>query len=476
MRPSELLHTNGFRLGLLYTALFGIASLLLFGLVYWRICDYSSGQVDSWLVREVDGRVALPLTDLERALNVRAAADLDRTRPMTLFSAGGTWLAGDRALLPSPRPALDQPFRFAMRRHDEAVPFRGILHRLPAGEMLLVARDTSDIDDLRRTLASALLLGGAVVLLLGLTSAVITGGAALGRVERVRSAIESIVNGNFGARLPRDGGGGAVDLLIQVVNRMLDDIERLMHEVKGVTDEIAHDLRTPLTRLLAGLERARRRARSLEECDAAIEEAIVETRGILATFGALLRIAEVESGARRVGFTSIELNCVAADVADFYEPLAERKDIALVLEGSPAAIELSGDPSLLFEAIGNLVDNAIKFTPPGGRVTLRVFGADGSLGFEVGDSGPGIPESERNLVLRRFHRAERSRHTPGAGLGLSLVAAVAKLHGLSLAIEDGNPGCRMRLWRNAPGHVAVERSGDAGREPPAAAGLTPALR
>src|SRR5205807_1257791 len=217
---------------------------------------------------------------------------------------------------------------------------------------------------------------------------------------------------------------------------------------KGVTDEIAHDLRTPLTRLLAGLERARRRAHSVAEYGGAVDEAIAETRGILATFGALLRIAEVEAGARRAGFTTLDLNTLAADVSDFYEPLAERKGISLLLEAEGTPAEIAGDPSLLFEAISNLVDNAIKFTPPGGQVILRILDGSDRLGFEVCDTGPGIPEAERNAVLQRFHRAERSRHTPGSGLGLSLVAAVARLHGLHLVIDDAGPGCRVRLWRD----------------------------
>src|SRR5439155_13234754 len=294
----------------------------------------------------------------------------------------------------------------------------------------------------------AMAAGGLVVLVLGLAGAAIVGAGSLGRINRVTDAIERIVRGDLSERLPHGGTAGDLDRLIHVVNRMLDDIERLMHEVKGVTDEIAHDLRTPLTRLLAGLERARRRAQSVEEYGRAVEEAIAETRGILATFGALLRIAEVEAGARRAGFTTLDLNTVAADVTDFYEPLAERKGISLVLEGDGAPAEIAGDPSLLFEAISNLVDNAIKFPPAGGHVILRILDGSDRLGFEVCDTGPGIPETERNAVLQRFHRAERSRHTPGSGLGLSLVAAVARLHGLHLAIEGAEPGCLVRLWRD----------------------------
>jgi len=249
---------------------------------------------------------------------------------------------------------------------------------------------------------------------------------------------------------------------------MLDDIERLMHEVKGVTDEIAHDLRTPLTRLLAGLERARRRAGTAEEYGAAVEEAIAETRAILVTFGALLRIAEVEAGARRAGFTILDLNTLAADVTDFYEPLAERKGVSLSLQTHRTPAKLPGDPSLLFEAMGNLVDNAIKFTPPGGRVALRILDGSERLAIEVIDNGPGIPEAERDAVLQRFHRAEKSRHTPGSGLGLSLVAAVARLHDLHLLIEDAEPGCRITLWRNRIAPPTVEQP-DYAEAPPALA-------
>jgi signal transduction histidine kinase len=234
-----------------------------------------------------------------------------------------------------------------------------------------------------------------------------------------------------------------------------------MHEVKGASDGIAHDLRTPLTRLLAGLERAHRRAASAGEYAAAVEEAIVETRGILATFSAMLRISEVEDGARRAGFSQLDLGQVATDVTELYDPLAEGKGVALALENpGPGPAELPGDPSLLFEAIGNLVDNAIKFTPPGGRVTVRVVRDGGKLGIAVADTGPGIPAVEREAVLRRFYRGEKSRHTTGSGLGLTLVAAVARLHGLRLTIEDAAPGCRVTLWR-APAAGAAGASSPA---------------
>lgn len=472
----DLRRTTSFRLALLFLGLIGTGSLVVFGFLYFETAGFLARDVDDWLAREVATRAGKNVGELEQLFNERAPLDPGGRRPFTLFDSAGNWLAGSNATLPHLLPPLDRPFDFVMPHAGVPAPYRGLLHRLPSGELFLAAEEMSQIYHFRRLLAAAMISGGLVILVIGLAGGMIAGAAALGRIDGVTVAIERIIHGNLSQRLPDGGTRGDLDRLIRVVNRMLDEIERLMQEVKDITDEIAHDLRTPLTRLLAGLERARRRARSAEEYDTAVDEAIAETRGILATFGALLRIAEVESGARRAGFTALDLNAVAADVADFYEPLAERKSITLTLETAPVAIELSGDPSLLFEAIGNLVDNAIKFTPPNGKVRLRVFDGKELLGFEVCDSGPGIPETERTLVLRRFHRAERSRHTPGSGLGLSLVAAVAKLHALSLAIEDSSPGCRVRLSRDAQDFAGTERSPSAEGERSAAAGLSAAFR
>jgi len=226
--------------------------------------------------------------------------------------------------------------------------------------------------------------------------------------------------------------------------------------VKGVTDDIAHDLRTPLTRLLGGLERARRRTTSAEEYARAVDAAIAETKAVLGTFSALLRIAEVEDGARRAGFMRIDLGRIAADVVEFHAPVAEERGVTLSFDPeSPSLTQMSGDPSLLFEAISNLVDNAIKFSPIGGSVRVRTFSTKGRIGVVVSDNGPGIPAHEREAVLRRFHRLEKSRHTPGSGLGLSLVAAVAKLHGLTLSIDSSFPGSCVTLERDSPLHVPL---------------------
>ncbi|WP_371307900.1 sensor histidine kinase [Azospirillum sp. TSA2s] len=450
MRPSDIPRTTSFRLALLFLALFGAASLVLFGFLYWQTVVYLGSRTDEWLDRETAGFSTVAISSLAARLDSRAGTAVSAQRPFALFDASGAHLAGNAIPLPTPNggplpgPPLDQPFDFALTVGGEMVWFRGMVHRMPSGELLLISQDVDEMNEFHEVLVGAMASGGVLVLIVGLAGAVVTGTGALRHIDAVTRAIERIVNGNLAERLPRQGSGGDLDRLVQVVNGMLDDIERLMHEVKGVCDNIAHDLRTPLTRLLAGLERASRRATSTEAYAAAVDEAVVEIKGVLDTFNALMRISEAEDGARRAGFTTLDLASVAADVVEFYDPLAEAKEIALVFETDGPA-SLAGDPSLLFEAIGNLVDNAVKFTPSGGRITVRAFHGTKGPGVSVTDTGPGIPMEEREAVQRRFYRAEKSRHTPGTGLGLSLVAAVSRLHGLALSIDDARPGCRVTL-------------------------------
>jgi signal transduction histidine kinase len=206
---------------------------------------------------------------------------------------------------------------------------------------------------------------------------------------------------------------------------------------------------------LAGLERTRRRSGPAGDHAVAIDEAIIEMRDILKTLAAMLRISEVESGARRAGFTDADLTEVLADAVELYEPAAEAKGVRLWLASGGFPLVIRGDPNLLFEMVGNLVDNALKFTPAAGCATVRGFAGAGTIGFQVGDNGPGIPLAEHEAVQRRLHRSEVSRHTPGHGPGLALVAAVASLHGMDLTIGDTNPGCRVIVERQAASRLPV---------------------
>ena len=436
---------------MLFLALFGGASLALFGFIYWQTSRYLTSSVDERLARDARGYRESPGETADR-LRKHVALDPQNIHPFGLFSPAGRFIAGNLARVPGRAVPIGRPFEFHLREGGRRRPYRALALRLPRDRLLVLSESIYETNELRALLRSAMAWGGLFLLLVGLAGAGITGLGAVRRINAVTGAIERIVTGDLAGRLPMNRGAGDLDRLSLLVNRMLDEIERLMGEVKGVTDDIAHDLRTPLTRLLAGLERARRRSEAAPESaaaqyEAAVEEAIRETRNLLGTFGALLRIAEIEDGARRAGFTQLDLAAIAADVAEFQAPVAEEKGVSLEFERAApeSALALSGDPSLLFEALGNLAENAVKFTPSAGRILIRAFAANGRIGVSVSDTGPGIPEAEREAVLRRFHRLEKSRHTPGSGLGLSLVAAVSRLHGLDLRIESAHPGCRVVL-------------------------------
>jgi signal transduction histidine kinase len=351
----------------------------------------------------------------------------------------------------------DVPVRFVLRQNGQDIVFRGMVRRRMQADQLLVARNMDGPYAFDKVLINAFAWSGIITAILGLAGAAVIGASTVRRIDGVTHAIQRIVNGDLSERLPAEGRSDDLGRLVHVINGMLGELERLMQEVKGMCDAVAHDLRTPLTRLLAGLERTRRRAVSAEDYAEAVDEAILETQSVLKTFAAILRISEVESGARRAGFTETNLSAVVADAVELYEPMAEAKGVELIcLTPRSRPAMMRGDPSLLFEAVSNLVDNAVKFTPRGGRVTARGFATSETAGLEVMDTGPGIPRVESIAVLRRFYRAEASRNTPGSGLGLTLVAAVARLHGMDLSIVDGRPGCRITMTRRGTGLQPVD--------------------
>jgi len=220
---------------------------------------------------------------------------------------------------------------------------------------------------------------------------------------------------------------------------MIDEIERAIAQVKGVTDAIAHDLRTPLTRVRSQLYRLSQSSEVQAPAVRMIGAATSDLDIVLDRFAALLRISELEAGRRRAGFAPVDLAALLARLHELYEPLAEDQRIVLALEAAEA-VAVPGDEKLLFEALSNLVDNALKFTPPGGRVALALVADARGAVIEVRDSGPGIAAEERPAVIRRFHRGSNAADIPGTGLGLSLVAAILHLHGFALAFRDGAPG------------------------------------
>jgi signal transduction histidine kinase len=267
------------------------------------------------------------------------------------------------------------------------------------------------------------------------------------RIEEINERVQRIVAGDLSERLPQRNDEDPLSDLAAIVNGMLDEMESLIHALAGVGNDIAHDLRTPLTRARLTLERARTKDATKEELQAVADKAIAGIDQSLTIITALLRLAEIEGSRRSAGFGTVALADLAREVVDLYEPIAENKRIAIeadLPDQLGAACDVHGDRDLLIEAVVNLVDNAVKFTPEGGRVCIAVTGGDRANIVRITDTGPGIDDRERDAVLRRFYRSDKIRNTPGAGLGLSLVAAIVKLHGFTFKIASG-PGCVVEI-------------------------------
>ncbi len=443
MSPTDLLRATTFRLALALAALFGASTLLIFVFIYWQTAGSETRRIEKLI--EYDARVesSEPRALIERFVTNRVTNDFHHLTYAGLFDADGKFVAGDLKQIPADLPldGLVHVTRVApgdSGATTEAV--RAVARRLPDGSVLVVGRTSEELERLREQVARALGLGLLPAILLSLATGIMLSWRANARVKAVNDTAERIMHGQLRERLPIRGTGDDFDRLSGSVNRMLDEIERLLDELKGTGDEIAHDLRTPLTRVRARLENARRRGESVEALETAIDKSMAGLDQALAIITALLRIREIEAGRRRSGFGAVDLAEVVAATEELYQPMAEDRDIALTVQ-APAIGRLHGDHDLLFELVGNLVDNALKFTPKGGTVTVTLEEGRNGPVLRVADSGPGIASEDRERVLLRFYRSARDQHVAGVGLGLSLVAAIAKLHEAKVTIGDAGPGC-----------------------------------
>jgi signal transduction histidine kinase len=324
---------------------------------------------------------------------------------------------------------------------EQPVRARGLARKVDSGEVLILARATSVLDQVNTIIYRSLLWGLTLTIIPGLIGGLWLARGPLRRIRTIEAAAQPIMRGDLHQRLPVSGRRDELDMLAGIVNSMLEEIERLMSEVKGVCDSIAHDLRTPLTRLRSQLHRMHREAPDSSHA-AVVEQAILDVDSLLDRFRALLRISELEDMHRRAGFTEVHLASTLDHVREIYTPLAEDKHITFSFEIAPDIPTVRGDPNLLLEAVSNIVDNAIKFTPAGGSVHLRLVNdVESGPRIDVIDSGPGIQSSEREAVLQRFYRGNCSnKDVSGSGLGLSIVAAIVKLHGFTLQIVDNPAG------------------------------------
>ena len=464
----KLFRTTTFKLTLVYLTVFALFAAFLLGYFALNTRRLITEQITDTVNAEITG-----LSEQYRLGGIRrlvVVVDNRARRPgsslylVTTFN--GQALAGNvTALAPG---ILDNPgwTETVYHRIDEGETSEHAAHealvrvfQLPGGFRLLVGRDLDERERLYRIVLSAGRWSVAIVVVLGLLGGFLVTRRVLRRVDAMTETTRTIMTGDLSGRLPVAGTGDELDRLAGNLNAMLERIEALMHGLKEVSDNIAHDLKTPLTRLRNRSEEALRTAKSEAEYRAALESTIEESEGLIRTFNALLMIARAESGQARDGMSEFDASEIANDVGELYEPLAEEKGIALKVEAQTPA-KVRGNRELVSQALANLVDNAIKYAQPAGtgangaipEIVVRAFNEDDRIMLTVADSGPGIPAADRSRAIERFVRLEQSRCQPGSGLGLSLASAVARLHGGELSLQDNNPGLKsvIALPRGGP--------------------------
>lgn len=443
---TTLTSTTAFKWTLAIAAGFTGMAVLLFGFIYWQTAVYARQRIDGLITREANYLSTVSAAEVLPALQFWISSDLHTVRYAGLFSPDGRHLGGN--LLDLPGLLLDDGqarraiFSHIDRDHDGDEPevVRAVAARLAGGELLVLGYDVDELEDVKDIILRALALGMAPAIFLSLIGGVLLSRRAQQRIASVHEAVGRIMQGQLSERLPTRGSGDDMDHLATAVNGMLQEIERLVSEIRSVGDNIAHDLRTPLTRVRARLERARDEAQTPEAFQTCIDRAMVSIDQALSVVAAILRISEIEDGRRRAEFRMMNVSDMALDAFELYEPLADEDGVKLRIDAFPEAFAY-GDRDLLLEATGNLLDNALKFAPRGSEVTLSVWTGPDGTHLRVADRGPGIPLSERQLVLRRSYRGEKSRTMQGNGLGLSLVSAIISLHGYTLMIDDALPGC-----------------------------------
>ncbi len=462
----KLLRTTAFQLTLVYLVIFIVFAASLLGYFALNTRRLITEQITTTVDTEITGlREQYNQGGIRRLVIV---VDLRSRRPGSslylVTTATGEGLAGNVGSLEP--GVLDHPgwLETSYRRLEapEGNDHRALVQvvQLPGGFRLLVGRDLEERERLFGIIANAGQWSLALVIVLGLAGGFFVSRRVLNRIEAMTDKTQTIMAGDLAGRLPVAGTGDELDRLAEHLNAMLERIEALMRGLKEVSDNIAHDLKTPLTRLRNRCEQALRGSSGVDDYRAALESTIAESDDLIRTFDALLMIARAESGQARDNMTEFDAAEIARDVGELYEPLADEKGIALTVD-APSAAPVRGNRELVSQALSNLIDNAIKYAGPNGKVNgapaeiVVKAGNDGErIALSVADRGPGIAEADRGRVVERFVRLEQSRSEPGSGLGLSLAAAVARLHGGELKLEDNHPGLRST--------IALPRAGPVG--------------
>jgi len=449
---TKTLRSSTLRLALICVALFGAVVCALFGYVYWSTASYVRGRSDRAIAAEHvilrqaydrAGRDGLVATIGQRIAEERFEGGLYLVADASFAPVAGnlkvwpTVLKGSAGWgnfdAPEWKPdAADRPL------------LRASFETLPDTYHLLVGKDIDDLDEFAEKIEIALSLSILLTFVLGVFTSVFVTRRTIRRIEAINATSRAIMQSGLGQRIPRQGTRDEWDLLAENLNLMLDRIEGLMGEVKQVIDNVAHDLRTPLAHMRGRLEKAYASPRDGKHDQSLIGDTMADLDSVLRMFASLMRISQIEANDRTAAFRAVNLANIAREVVELFDAAAEEKGAHLnVVADQPVLV--TGDRDLLFDAVANLIDNAIKHGRDAGQVTVEVAQDNGGAVISIADDGPGIPVNESQQVFKRFYRLERSRRTPGNGLGLSLVAAVARLHSARIEMADNAPGLKFRL-------------------------------
>ena len=456
--PLKLLSSSTFRLAALYLILVAVSVAALLGYVYWNTAVLLQEQTDYTIQAEVQALSdQYQLRGLNGILDTVQRRSADDTGAVYLLAApAGQRIAGnldDLPVMPKNNATwIEFPLDVQNGATHESHVARAFYTDLPGGFKLIVGRDVEALRQFAAIIRQTIFYALAIALVLGLGGGLLMSRNFLRRVDAITEASRTIMAGNMSGRMPVAGSNDELDRLALALNEMLEQIESLMGAMKEVSSNVAHDLKTPLTRIKARVEAALRSGNEAEY-RAALENTVDESDRLLDTFNALLSIARAEAGQARSGLVDVDVAELIADVADLYEPMAEEEGGTLSSSAGPG-LHVLGDRQLLAQALTNLLDNALKYgARDGDKPAITVTGAleGDKVVITVADHGPGIPAEDRGRVTERFVRLDESRTKPGNGLGLSLVSGVMKLHKGTLALEDNAPGLKARLvlpvWR-----------------------------
>lgn len=453
----KLIRSTAFRLAAFYLLIFGVSSAGLLGLVYWRSAGFTAQQIDETIAAELQGlNEQYRLLGIPGLRQVVAARSAKQSQSLyVLLTPQGHAIAGNINGWPmaeiAPGGWIDFQYDLDVAGQSERRRARARKIDVAGGFRLLVGRDVQQREELVGLMQSAFWWAGGGILALGLVGGLLVTRSTLRRIDAMGAASQQIMAGDLARRVPSNGSGDELDRLAASLNAMLDRIETLMTAVRQVSDNIAHDLRTPLNRLRTRAEVTLMSQSEPEAYRDALERTLQDADALLATFNALLDIARLEGAADTGPSDIVDLADIVADVTELYDPVAEDAGITLVAAAEPGVAMVVGDRRLLAQALANLIDNAIKYTPEGGVVSVDARNEGGVTLLSVADNGPGVPAAERAHIFDRFVRLAADRGKPGAGLGLSLVRAVAQIHNADISADDAVPGLKVTLRMAAAG-------------------------